>query len=99
MEIGTFICAFLNVLNELCLFGDRDCTELTPQSPCAGRGVAGGVEHARGGNGREWASVGHWLGSCMQPHVAGPGRGRVGCAGSGRISAWELPRETENLKN
>jgi len=62
MEIGTFICAFLNVLNELCLFGDRDCTELTPQSQRGGEGGRLRAAASGGGNGRERASVGSMAG-------------------------------------
>jgi len=38
MEIGTYICAFSNVLNELCLLCDRDFTERLTQSARAERG-------------------------------------------------------------
>ena len=56
MEIGTFICAFSNVLNELCLFGDRDFTELTPQSLRVG---AGGHLRVAGSRCSERPRAGH----------------------------------------
>ena len=37
------------------------------------------------------ATLGYWLGFCMQPHVAGPGRGVSGAPGRFGISAWNSP--------
>mgnify|MGYP001826229913 FL=1 len=50
------------IFNELSLLGDRDFTELAPQSPRLGGGAARGQPKAGGGNGPGRGCVGDRVG-------------------------------------
>ena len=70
--------------NKLCLCGGRTGTEPGIQSPRLGRGVVGGLRHARGGNGRERGTPVGSGGDFERLRHLGRGDGGDGCvAGDG----------------